>query len=50
MGSVAGMVDEWSWLNERAVSQAASKNMALHLEERLERRLLGKRGRQLGLG
>ena len=34
MDSVVGMV-----LNERAISQAASKNMALHLEERLERRL-----------
>ena len=39
MESVAGMVDEWLWVDERAIFQAASKNIALHLEEGLDRPL-----------
>ena len=39
MDRVAGMVDEWLWLAERAICQSASKNIALHLEGGLERKL-----------
>ena len=39
MDSVAGMVDEWLWLDERAIFQVASKNIALQLGEGLERKL-----------
>ena len=39
MDRVAGMVDEWLWLDERAIFQSASTNIALHLEEGLERKL-----------
>ena len=39
MDSVASMVDEWLWLNERAIFHAASKNMTLHLEEGLDPKL-----------
>ena len=34
---VAGMVDVWLWLDEQAIFQSASKNVALQLEEELER-------------
>ena len=39
MDGVASLVDEWFCLDERAIFQAASKNIALHLEEGLGRAL-----------
>ena len=39
MDRVASMADEWLWLDERAIFQSASKNIALHLEEGLEVKL-----------
>ena len=39
MDDVAGLV-KWLWLDERATFQSASKNIALDLEEGLERKLL----------
>ena len=40
MDNVASVVDEWLWLDERAILQAVSKNIAVHMEEELDRALV----------
>ena len=39
MDNLDSLVDEWLWLDERAIFQAVSKNIALHMEEGLDRPL-----------